>query len=222
MTARPLRLAVLISGRGSNLEAILHACAAGRLPARVVQVISNRPVAGGLALAAAAGVPAMVIDHRQFPDRPAFEQALAAQLAAVPCDLVVLAGFMRVLTADFVARHGGRLINIHPSLLPDFPGLDTHARALAAGVAEHGASVHFVTAAVDGGPLIAQISVPVRAGDTADTLAARVLAAEHRLYPTVLAWYAQGLLALAGERVQFDGLPLAAPVRFAAEGEDDD
>lgn len=219
MTARPLRLAVLLSGRGSNLEAILHACAAGQLSARVVQVISNRPAAGGLALAAAAGVPTAVIDHRHFSNRPDFEAALAAQLAALPCDLVVLAGFMRVLTADFVARYSGRLINIHPSLLPDFPGLDTHARALAAGVTEHGASVHFVTAAVDGGPLVAQIVVPVRAGDTPDTLAARVLAAEHRLYPTVIGWYAQGRLALAGERVRLDGLPLAAPVRFAAEGE---
>jgi phosphoribosylglycinamide formyltransferase-1 len=214
VTARPLRLAVLLSGRGSNLEAILRACAAGQLSARVVQVISNRPAAGGLALATAAGVPTAVIDHRHFSNRPDFEQALTAQLAVLPCDLVVLAGFMRVLTADFVARYSGRLINIHPSLLPNFPGLDTHARALAAGVAEHGASVHFVTAAVDGGPL-------VRAGDTPDTLAARVLAAEHRLYPTVIGWYAHGRLALAGERVRLDGLPLAAPVRFAAEGEHD-
>jgi phosphoribosylglycinamide formyltransferase-1 len=182
----------------------------------VVQVISNRPNAGGLDLAAAAGVPTAVVDHRRFPDRSAFEQALDAQLASAPFDLIVLAGFMRVLTADFVARHRGRLVNIHPSLLPDFPGLHTHERALAAGVAEHGASVHFVTAAVDGGPLIAQIRVPVRAGDTPDTLAARVLAAEHRLYPTVLGWYAQGRLALAGERVLLDGLWLAAPVQFAA------
>ncbi len=219
MTARPLRIAVLLSGRGSNLDAILRACAAGALPAQVVQVISNRPGAGGLALAAAGGVPAAVVDHRQFVDRAGFEQALDAQLAAVPCDLLVLAGFMRVLTADFVARHRGRLINIHPSLLPQFPGLDTHARALAAGVTEHGASVHFVTAAVDGGPLVAQIRVPVRADDTPDTLAARVLAAEHRLYPTVLGWYAHGRLTLAGERVALDGLPLAAPVQFLAAGD---
>jgi phosphoribosylglycinamide formyltransferase-1 len=219
VTARPLRIAVLVSGRGSNLDAILRACAAGTLPAQVVQVISNRPGAGGLTLAAAAGVPAAVVDHRQFADRAAFEDALDAQLATVPCDLLVLAGFMRVLTAGFVARHSGRLINIHPSLLPAFPGLDTHARALAAGVTEHGASVHFVTAAVDGGPLIAQIRVPVRASDTPDTLAARVLAAEHRLYPMVLGWYAQGRLALAGERVELDGLPLAAPVQFVAAGD---
>ena len=222
MTARPLRLAVLISGRGSNLDSIVRACAAGTLPAQVVQVISNRADAGGLRLAGAAGVPTAVVDHKQFADRPAFEQALDAQLAAVPYELIVLAGFMRVLTADFVARHRGRLINIHPSLLPAFPGLDTHARALAAGAREHGASVHFVTAAVDGGPLVAQIRVAVRTDDTPDQLGARVLAAEHRLYPTVLGWYAQGRLALAGERVTLDGLPLAAPVSFAADGERDD
>lgn len=219
MTARPLRIAVLISGRGSNLDSILRACGAGSLPAQVVQVISNRPDAGGLALAAAAGVPTAVVDHRQFADRPAFEAALNTQFAAAPCDLIVLAGFMRVLTPGFVARHSGRLINIHPSLLPEFPGLDTHARALAAGVTEHGASVHFVTAAVDGGPLVAQIRVPVRADDTPDTLAARVLAAEHRLYPTVLGWYAQGRLALAGEQLELDGLQLAAPVQFLAAGD---
>jgi phosphoribosylglycinamide formyltransferase-1 len=211
-----MRVAVLISGRGSNLEAILDACASGAVSARVVQVISNRPQAGGLALAAAAGVPTAVVDHRQFADRAAFEQALNEQLATEPADLVVLAGFMRVLTAAFVERHLGRLINIHPSLLPYFPGLDTHARALAAGVAAHGASVHFVTAAVDGGPVIAQIRVPVHAGDTPDALAARVLAAEHRLYPTVIGWCAQGRVALAGDTVWLDDLCLDAPVQFIA------
>lgn len=219
MTARPLRLAVLISGRGSNLNSILQACAVGTLPAEVVQVISNRPGAAGLALAKVAGVPVAVIDHQQFADRPTFERALIAQLAAVPCDLIVLAGFKRILTADFVARYSGRLINIHPSLLPAFAGLDTHARAIAAGVTEHGASVHFVTATVDGGPRIAQIRVPVRSDDTADTLGTRVLAAEHWLYPTVIGWYALGRLALAGERVMLDGLPLAAPVQFIAPGD---
>jgi phosphoribosylglycinamide formyltransferase-1 len=219
VTARPLRIAVLISGRGSNLDSILRACAAGTVPAQVVQVISNRPGAAGLDLAAAAGVPTAVVDHKQFVDRAAFEQALDAQLATAPGDLIVLAGFMRVLTPGFVARHSGRLINIHPSLLPQFPGLDTHARALAAGAREHGASVHFVTAAVDGGPVIAQIRVPVRVDDTPETLAARVLAAEHQLYPTVIGWYAQGRLALTGEQLQFDGLQLAAPVQFHAAGD---
>lgn len=220
MTGAALRVAVLISGRGSNLKAILDAIAAGRLPARVVQVISNRPGAAGLRMAAAAGVPTAVVDHRQFADRPAFEHALETQLAAEPSDLLVLAGFMRVLTADFVARHRGRLLNIHPSLLPAFGGLDTHARALAAGVGEHGASVHFVTAAVDGGPLIAQIRVPVHAGDTEDALAARVLRAEHRLYPQVIDWYAAGRLALHADTVSLDGLALAAPVQFAATEDD--
>lgn len=215
MTA-PFRVAVLISGRGSNLGSILEACASGAVPARVAQVISNRPDAGGLALASAAGVPTAVVDHRQFADRAAFEQALDEQLTTEPADLLVLAGFMRVLTAGFVERHCGRLINIHPSLLPDFPGLDTHARALAAGAVAHGASVHFVTAAVDGGPVIAQIRVPVHAGDTPDTLAARVLAGEHRLYPTVIGWCAQGRVTLAGDTVHLDGLPLAAPVQFTA------
>lgn len=218
MTARPLRLAVLISGRGSNLKAILDAIAAGRLAVQVVLVLSNRPGASGLDIAAAADLPTAVIDHRQYPDRPAFEQALVSGLDAAQADLLVLAGFMRVLTADFVQRYRGRLINIHPSLLPAFAGLDTHARALAAGATEHGASVHFVTAAVDGGPLIAQIRVPVRVDDTPDTLAARVLPAEHRLYPLVIAWYAAGRLALGGDTVRLDGLPLAAPVQFAATG----
>lgn len=218
MTARPLRLAVLISGRGSNLGAILDAIAAGRLAAQVVLVLSNRPGAAGLDLAAAAGLTTAVVDHRWYPDRAAFERALVAALDVAHPDLLVLAGFMRVLTADFVHRYRGRLINIHPSLLPAFAGLDTHARALAAGVAEHGASVHFVTAAVDGGPLIAQIRVPVLAGDTPDTLAARVLLAEHQLYPLVISWHAAGRLVLDGDTVQLDGLPLAAPVQFAATG----
>lgn len=217
MTARPLRLAVLISGRGSNLKAILDAIAAGRLAARVVLVLSNRPGAAGLDLAATAGLTTALVDHRQYPDRPAFEQALVTALDAAEADLLVLAGFMRVLTADFVRRYRGRLINIHPSLLPAFAGLDTHARALAAGVTEHGASVHFVTAAVDGGPLIAQTRVPVRGDDTPDTLAARVLQVEHWLYPQVISWYAAGRLALDGDAVLLDGLPLKSPVQLDRE-----
>ncbi len=217
MSTGPLRLAVLISGRGSNLQAIVDAIAAGRLAAQVVQVISNRPGAAGLDLAAASGLPTAVVDHRQYPDRAAFEQALIAQIDTAQPDLLVLAGFMRVLTAGFVQRWRGRLINIHPSLLPAFAGLDTHARALAAGATEHGASVHFVTAAVDGGPLIAQTRVPVMADDTPDTLAARVLCAEHRLYPQVIGWYAAGRLALDGEAVLLDGLPLKSPVQLNCE-----
>ncbi len=217
MSKPALRLAVLISGRGSNLQAILDAIDAGRLAARVVLVLGNRPGAAGLDLAAASGLPTAVVDHRQYPDRAAFEQALSAQLDSAQPDLLVLAGFMRVLTADFVHHYRGRLINIHPSLLPAFAGLDTHARALAAGATEHGASVHFVTAAVDGGPLIAQTRVPVMADDTPDSLARRVLCAEHRLYPQVIGWYAAGRLALDGEAVLLDGLPLKSPVQLNCE-----
>ena len=217
MSTSPLRLAVLISGRGSNLQAIVDAIAAGRLAAQVAVVLSNRPGAAGLDLAAGAGLPTAVVDHRQYPDRAAFERALVVALDAARPDLLVLAGFMRVLTADFVQRYRGRLINIHPSLLPAFAGLDTHARALAAGASEHGASVHFVTAAVDGGPLIAQTRVPVMADDTPDTLARRVLCAEHRLYPQVIGWYAAGRLVLNGEAVQLDGLPLTSPVQLECE-----
>ena len=217
MSTSPLRLAVLISVRGSNLQAIVDAIAAGRLAAQVALVLSNRPGAAGLELAAGAGLPTAVVDHRQYPDRAAFERALVVALDAARPDLLVLAGFMRVLTADFVQRYRGRLINIHPSLLPAFAGLDTHARALAAGASEHGASVHFVTAAVDGGPLIAQTRVPVMADDTPDTLARRVLCAEHRLYPQVIGWYAAGRLVLNGEAVQLDGLPLTSPVQLECE-----
>jgi len=216
----PLRLAVLISGRGSNLQAIVDAIAAGRLMAQVAQVLSNRPGAAGLDVAAAAGLPTAVVDHRQYPDRAAFERALVVALDAARPDLLVLAGFMRVLTADFVQRYRGRLINIHPSLLPAFAGLDTHARALAAGATEHGASVHFVTAAVDGGPLIAQTRVPVMADDTPDTLARRVLCAEHRLYPQVIGWYAAGRLVLDGEAVLLDDVPLKSPIQLNCETTD--
>lgn len=173
---------VLISGRGSNLQAIL----AANLPMAIRAVISNRPDAAGLAIAAAAGIPTQVIDHRSFPTRDAFDAALAQAVDAFTPQWVILAGFMRILGAAFIQRYRGRLLNIHPSLLPAFPGLDTHARALAAGAREHGASVHFVTEQVDGGPVVMQARVPVEPHDTATTLAARVLAAEHRLYPAAL------------------------------------
>lgn len=209
------RLAVLLSGRGSNLGAILDAAHAGSLGCIPVLVVSNRPDAGGLERAAAAGIPTALVDHRRYADRAAFEAALGAVLDDAGVDLVALAGFMRVLTAPFVARYPGRLVNIHPSLLPAYPGLDTHARALAAGDAWHGASVHYVTAEVDGGPVIAQVRVPVRPGDTPPVLAARVLRSEHRLYPAVLAWLAAGRVVLRDGRVWMDGAPLPAPVRLA-------
>jgi phosphoribosylglycinamide formyltransferase-1 len=195
-----LPVVVLISGRGSNLKSILDAVAAG-LPAEVCAVISNRPGAGGLAHAAAAGVPTEVVDHTRFATREAFEAALTGAIDRHAPGLVVLAGFMRVLGPEFVRHYRGRLINIHPALLPAFPGLDTHRRAIEAGAAEHGASVHFVTEEVDAGPVIHQARVPVLPGDTPEALAARVLEQEHRLYPEVIGWIAEGRVRLEGDRV---------------------
>jgi phosphoribosylglycinamide formyltransferase-1 len=187
------RVGVLISGRGSNLAALLAAAASPGYPARIALVLSNMADAAGLDLARQAGVPATVIDHRPFGrDRAAHEAALLAALDAHGIDLICLAGYMRRLSSLLVGRYAGRMLNIHPSLLPAFPGLDTHARALAAGVKLHGCTVHLVTEALDSGPILAQAAVPVLADDTVETLAARVLAQEHRLYPTALA-------TLAGE-----------------------
>lgn len=192
---------ILISGRGSNMEALL---AAG-LPGQCAAVISNRPAAAGLAAAAARGIATAVVDHRAYPMREAFDAALAEEIERHAPQLVLLAGFMRILTAGFVAHFAGRLLNIHPSLLPSFPGVDTHAQALAAGVRIHGCSVHFVTSALDGGPIAAQAAVPVLAGDDEESLALRVLAAEHRLYPQVARWFLDGRLRLNDGRVQLAG-----------------
>ena len=186
-----MRVAILISGGGSNMAALVDSMT-GEHPARAVLVLSNRPGAGGLAKAAARGVPTAVVDHRAFPSREAFEDALDAELRRAAPDLICLAGFMRVLTPRFVDRWAGRMLNVHPSLLPKYPGLDTHARALAAGDAEAGVSVHEVTAELDAGPVLGQARVPVLPGDTAETLAARVLEAEHVLYPEVLRRVASG------------------------------
>jgi len=186
------RVAILISGGGSNMVALIDSMGADH-PARPVQVLSNRPEAPGLARAAARGVPTAVVDHRPFgPDRAGFETALAAALAPHRPDILCLAGFMRILTPGFVARYAGRMLNIHPSLLPNYPGLDTHARALAAGDTEAGCTVHLVTADLDAGPILGQARVPIRPGDTPETLAARVLVQEHRLYPAVLRRFAAG------------------------------
>lgn len=181
------RLAILISGRGSNMLALARACADGRLDAHVVGVIADRPEAAGLVAAAELGLPTEVIERRAHPDRAAFDRALGERLEALSPDRVALAGFMQVLGTELVDTWQGRMLNIHPSLLPKYPGLDTHARALAAGDTEHGASVHVVTPELDGGPVVAQARVPVLAGDTPETLAARVLAEEHTLYVTALA-----------------------------------
>jgi phosphoribosylglycinamide formyltransferase-1 len=177
------RLVVLISGGGSNLQAFIDAAADPAYPCEVVAVISNRAGVFGLERAARAGIPAEVLDHTAFASRDAFDTALADRIDAHAPDIVILAGFMRILTPGFVARYDGRLLNIHPSLLPKYPGLHTHQRAIDAGDAEAGATVHLVTEELDGGPVILQARVPVLPGDTADTLAARVLAEEHRIYP---------------------------------------
>lgn len=187
------KIVILISGRGSNMEAILNA----PLPLEVAAVISNEPTAQGLAIAQTHGIPTAVVPHQAFASREAFEAALGAEILRYKePDLVVLAGFMRVLTEAFVTRYSGRMINIHPSLLPAFPGLHTHRRALEAGVRVHGCSVHFVTPGVDSGPIIVQAAVPVLSHDSEDALAARVLAEEHRIYPQAIRWLCDGRVKL--------------------------
>ncbi len=183
------------------MEAVVRACAREGWPARVAAVISNRPDAAGLGFAAANGIDTAVVDHREFDDRAAFDAALAREIDRFEPDLVVLAGFMRVLTDAFVERYAGRMLNVHPSLLPCFPGLRTHQQALDAGVRVHGASVHFVTPTLDHGPIVAQAAVPVITGDDAAALAARVLTVEHIIYPRAVRWFIEGRLAIEGERV---------------------
>jgi len=196
MTPR-LKTAILISGRGSNMEALIEAARDPGYPADIALVLSNRADATGLASARAEGIEAIAIPHRDFPSREAFDERLSAELERRGIELVALAGFMRILSPAFIRQWAGRLVNIHPSLLPKYPGLDTHARAIAAGDREAGCSVHEVTEILDGGPLVAQQEVPILPGDTVETLAARVLEAEHRLYPQALAQHARALGARA-------------------------
>lgn len=203
--AAALPILVLISGRGSNLRAILDSIERDHLPATVAAVVSNRAGAPGLQQARDAGIPCRVLGAKTFADRTAYDQALMDIIDAYRPGLVVLAGFMRILTPEFVRHYAGRLINIHPSLLPAFKGLDTHTRALAAGAATHGASVHFVTEDLDSGPVIAQAQVAVAPDDTPETLAARVLEQEHRLYPLAIRWFAQGRLTVKDGEVLLDG-----------------
>ncbi|OMG51810.1 phosphoribosylglycinamide formyltransferase [Azonexus hydrophilus] len=198
-------IVILISGRGSNMEAMIAERDAGRLPVNIAAVISNRPDAKGLETAAAAGIATHSLDHKAYAGRDAFDVALAQCIDEYAPDLVVLAGFMRILTPAFVRRYEGRLFNIHPSLLPSFPGLHTHQRALDEGVRIHGCTVHFVTAELDHGPVVIQAAVPVVDGDSEATLAARVLRQEHRIYPQAVRWFAEGRLRLADGRVQVDG-----------------
>ncbi|MGN6652653.1 phosphoribosylglycinamide formyltransferase [Trinickia sp.] len=194
-------IVILISGRGSNMEAIVRACASERWPARVAAVVSNRPDAAGLAFAAAQGIETAVVEHGGFTDREGFDAALADVVDSFEPDLVILAGFMRVLTSGFVGRYAGRMLNIHPSLLPSFPGLRTHERALDAGVTLHGATVHFVTPELDHGPIVVQGAIPVTAADNPATLAKRLLAVEHVIYPRAVRWFVEDRLTLAGLRV---------------------
>jgi phosphoribosylglycinamide formyltransferase 1 len=186
------RVAILISGRGSNMSALINAAKAPDYPAEIVLVLSSRTDAAGLARAQAAGVPVAIVESRARPDRASFEAVVEQRLAEARVELIALAGFMRILSPAFVTRWHNRLINIHPSLLPAFPGLDTHARALANGARRHGCTVHFVTEGVDEGPIIAQAEVPIRPGDTVEMLGDRVLTAEHALYPRALAMVASG------------------------------
>lgn len=205
MSVAPAPVVILISGRGSNLKAILDEVRAGRLPAEIRAVISNNPGAEGLRIAQAAGIRTVVIDHRDFSERRQFDQALIEAIDHEQPKLVVLAGFMRILGDEFIHHYAGRLMNIHPSLLPSFKGLNTHGRALAAGVREHGASVHFVTNDLDGGPVIAQATVRVQPGDTPETLSARVLEQEHRLYPLAIRWFIENRLSVQHGQVLLDG-----------------
>lgn len=209
-----LKIALLISGRGSNLVAIQEAIERGELEAKIVLVFSNRPTAAGLEAAERLGLATAILDHTAFSTREAFDSELGAILEACQPDLVVLAGFMRIMTAKLVDRFRGRMINIHPSLLPLYPGLNTHQSALDAGDEFHGASVHFVTPDVDGGPVVAQAKIPIRSDDNAESLAAKLLVEEHRLYPRILQWIASGRLQYQGGEISFDGSKLNAPLQL--------
>lgn len=206
----PCNLVVLLSGTGSNLQAMIDAFAQGDTPVRIRAVIANRADALGLQRARAAGIEAAVLEHQGYAGREAFDQALMALIDGFEPHLVALAGFMRILTPAFVRHYHGRLLNIHPSLLPRHKGLHTHQRALEAGDSEHGCSVHFVTEELDGGPLVVQAAVAIAAHDTPTSLARRVHAQEHQIYPLAVRWFAEGRLCLGSQGVLFDGQPLAA------------
>ena len=207
---KPCTVVVLISGSGSNLQALIDSLAAGDVPARIGAVVSNRADAYGLTRAANAGIPTAVLDHKAFADRESFDAALIQAIDAYDPHLVILAGFMRILTPAFVRHYQGRLLNIHPSLLPKYKGLDTHTRVLQAGDTEHGCSVHFVTEELDDGALVVQAVTPVQAGDTPESLAMRVHQLEHRIYPLAMRWFAEGRLRLVEQGALLDGQLLPA------------
>jgi len=204
----PLRLVVLISGSGTNLQALIDQQASGKLPVTLAAVISNRPQAKGLERAQAAGIETQVLDHTHFDSRAAFDAELQRIIDSYHPGLVVLAGFMRILTPEFTDHYAGRMFNIHPSLLPKYQGLHTHERVLAAGEREHGATVHFVTSELDGGPAVVQAKVPILPGDKPEDLARRVQREEHRIYPLAVDWFAQGRLNMDNGRALLDGEPL--------------
>ncbi|OGT73422.1 MAG: phosphoribosylglycinamide formyltransferase [Gammaproteobacteria bacterium RIFCSPLOWO2_02_FULL_57_10] len=208
MTTGQCAIVVLISGNGSNLQALIDARASGGFT--ISAVISNKADAYGLQRAAQAGIPTRILDHKQFPDRESFDQQLAREIDAFSPQLVVLAGFMRILSPSFVQHFSGRMLNIHPSLLPDYRGTHTHERVLEAGETEHGVSVHFVTEELDGGPVVLQAVVPVLADDTRDTLAARVARQEHLIYPKAVSWYAAGRLRMKDHAAWLDGQSLGS------------
>ncbi len=213
----PARVVVMLSGSGSNLQAILDATASRRFPAEVVGVISDKSQAYGLERARLAGIPARCIERRAFADRAEFERGIEKAIDAFNPDFVALAGFMRILRGDLTRRFAGRMLNIHPSLLPKHKGLDTHQRALDEGDIEHGCTVHLVTPELDAGPGIIQATLPIGETSDADTLARRVLQLEHVIYPMALRWLAEGRLQTASERILLDGLPLDAPVVMPAD-----
>jgi len=207
-TGKTPKVVVLISGSGTNLQALIDAQRAGQLPIELSAVVSNRPAVQGLMRAEHAGIPALVVDHTHFDRREDFDRALQACIDRYNPDLVVLAGFMRILTPDFTRAYEGRMLNIHPSLLPKYQGLHTHERALEAGDPEHGATVHFVTSELDGGPSVIQAKVPVYRDDDPQTLAQRVQKQEHRIYPTAVQWFCEGRLCLDNGKVLLDNEPL--------------
>ncbi len=212
-----LKVGVLISGRGSNMAALIEAARAPGYPAEIAVVISNVASAGGLEIARQAGIEAVAIPHRDYPDRESFDRAVSAELEHHDVGLVALAGFMRIQSPWFPDRWKNRIVNIHPSLLPSFPGLHVQQQALDAGVRVSGCTVHFVTADLDAGPIIAQAAVPVLPADDADSLAARILRQEHRLYPEVVRWFAEGRLRVDGRRVAVEGVPPGATLLFSPE-----
>jgi phosphoribosylglycinamide formyltransferase 1 len=213
-----LPIAILISGRGSNMRAIAELAARARLPVEVRVVVSDKIAAAGLATAAAMGIETAVLAPQAFPDRAAYDEALAKLVAGYGPQLVVLAGFMRILTPQFIGAFAGRILNVHPSLLPKYRGLHTHRRALEACDPMHGVSVHFVTEELDGGPVIIQACVDIRPDDTEQSLSARVQRLEHTIYPRAIEWFATGRLALTAERAMLDGKPLEQPVLVDARG----